>query len=66
MMKAPINLIDSGQRRAFPECLIGAAGFVVSWEGRPWVVILRQDGHRLVTTDPTAVRTVATRRGGGR
>ena len=34
--------------------------------GRPWVVILSQDGHRVVTTDPTAERTVSNRRGGAR
>ena len=35
-------------------------------EGRPRVVILSQDGHRVVTTDPTDECTVANRRGGGR
>ena len=35
-------------------------------KGRPWVVILSQDGHRVVTTYPTDECTVANRRGGGR
>jgi hypothetical protein len=25
---------------------------VMQWEGRPWVVILREDGSTVVTTDP--------------
>lgn len=44
----------------------GARGLVVSWEGRPWVVILSEDGVRVVTTYPTDARTVINRRGGGR
>jgi hypothetical protein len=44
----------------------GASGLVIRWEGRPWVVILSQDGHRVVTTYPTDERTLANRRGGGR
>jgi hypothetical protein len=43
----------------------GASGLVISWEGRPWVVILSNSALKLVTTYPTDERTVANRRGGG-
>ena len=44
----------------------GARGLVMSWEGRPWVVTLSEDGDRVITIYPTKARTVINRRGGGR
>lgn len=44
----------------------GVFGLVMLWEGRPWIVILSDDGSKVVTTYPTDERTVTNRRGGGR
>ena len=48
----------------FVDASTGARGLVMQWEGRPWVVILREDGEIVVTTYPTDARTVMNRRGG--
>jgi len=50
----------------FLDVTSGAAGLVIRWEDRPWVVILSENEFRVVTTYPTDERTVANRRGGGR
>jgi hypothetical protein len=47
--------------------LTTAARIVVThWEGRPWVVVLSQDGNRVITTYPTDQRTVTNRLESGR
>lgn len=50
----------------FLDASTGARGLLMEWEGRPWVVILREDGEAVVTTYPSDARTVMSRRGGGR
>lgn len=50
----------------FLDASTGAAGLVIRWEGRPWVVILSNNGGKGVTTYPTDERTLTNRRGGGR
>jgi hypothetical protein len=52
--------------QTFIDVSSGMAGSVFWWEERPWVVILSQDGERVVTTYPTDEHTVTNRRGGGR
>ncbi len=54
------------QGEAFQDLSTGASGLVMLWEGRPWIVILTDDGSKVVTTYPTDERTVTNRRGGGR
>ena len=34
----------------FLDASTGARGLLMEWEGRPWVVILREDGGAVVTT----------------
>ncbi len=55
-----------GDGEVFIDTSTGALGVVMQWEGRPWVVILREDGETVVTTYPSDARTVSNRRGGGR
>lgn len=50
----------------FVDVTTGARGLLMSWEGRPWIVILREDEETVVTTYPSDQRTVGNRRGGGR
>ena len=50
----------------FHDLATGASGLVMLWEGRPWVVILSEDGSKVLTTYPTDEQTVNNRRGGGR
>ena len=54
------------QGEPFQDLSTGAFGLVMLWEDRPWIVILSEDGSRVVTTYPTDERTVTNRRGGGR
>lgn len=54
------------QGEAFQDLSTGVFGLVMLWEGRPWIVILSDDGSKVVTTYPTDERTVTNRRGGGR
>ena len=54
------------QGEPFEDLSTEAFGLVMFWEGRPWIVILSEDGSRVVTTYPTDERTVTNRRGGGR
>jgi hypothetical protein len=56
--------LTSGE--SFVDVTTGACGLVIDWEGRPWIVILREDESAVVTTYPSDVRTVNNRRGGGR
>jgi hypothetical protein len=39
---------------------------VIQWEERPWIVILSEDGTRVVTIYPSDERTVTNRGGPGR
>ena len=56
--------IQAGE--TFLDATTEAIGLMIQWEGRPWVVILSENGHEVVTTYPTDQRTVTNRRGGGR
>lgn len=50
----------------FTDVSTGARGLLMEWEGRPWIVILREDVETVVTTYPSDGRTVQNRFGGGR
>jgi hypothetical protein len=56
--------LSSAER--FVDVTTGARGLLLSWEDRPWIVILREDEDMVVTTYPTDHRTVGNRRRGGR
>ena len=70
-MELSLHAIDKLQTygiegETFLDVSSGASGLLIVWEGRPWVVILSNNGLKVVTTYPTDERTVANRRGGGR
>jgi len=56
--------LDSGD--PFLDVVTGSLVLVIHWEERPWIVILSEDGTRVVTTYPSDERTVINRRGAGR
>ena len=56
--------LDGGD--PFLDVTTGALVLVIHWEERPWIVILSEDGDRVLTTYPSDERTVMNRRGGGR
>jgi hypothetical protein len=51
---------------SFLDVSSGSLVLVIHWEERPWIVILSEDGEKVVTTYPSDERTVMNRRGGGR
>lgn len=53
-------------KERFTDASTGASGLLMDWEGRPWIVILREDVETVVTTYPSDGRTVQNRFGGGR
>ncbi len=59
-----LRALSAGE--TFFDTTTGAFGVVVHWEERPWVVILSENGSKVVTTYPTDERTINNRRGGGR
>jgi hypothetical protein len=50
----------------FFDVVTGSLVLVIQWEERPWIVILSENGDRVVTTYPSDERTVTNRRGAGR
>ena len=46
----------------FLDVVTGSLVLIIHWEERPWIVILSEDGDRVVTTYPSDERTVTNRR----